>query len=303
MATASRENEGETAAGCQRTLDGNVLPAVKRSRMSYTREYKLEVVKFYRENNLYQTAKRFSLNTKTVGRWVADAEKIKKSKKASKRVAHSRRCQYPDLEEELYREYKNLRRQGVKVKGFWFRTRAKQLLQQMHPDDTFHFSDCWFNGFKSRHRISLRRPTNTSQRPAADKREAIQQFHRTIRKLAAEERPTRPVRRFTLKQIANVDQTPLPFSFTNGGTYADTGDKTVWVRGGASGLDKRQCTAQITLFADGEPRVKPLLIFKGKGKRISFREKVRCYLRVHLYVHYCTMIVTNHLAVEEINKY
>ena len=33
-------------------------------------------------------------------------------------------------------------------------------------------------------------------------------------------------------------------------------------------------TAQITLFADREPRVKPLLIFKEKGKRISFREKV-----------------------------
>ena len=46
--------------------------------MSYTREYKLEVVKFYQENNLYQTAKRFSLNTKTIGRWVADIEKIKK---------------------------------------------------------------------------------------------------------------------------------------------------------------------------------------------------------------------------------
>ena len=32
--------------------------------------------------------------------------------------------------------------------------------------------------------------------------------------------------------------------------------------------------AQITLFMDGKARVKPLLIFRGKGKRISFREKV-----------------------------
>ena len=71
-----------------------------------------------------------------------------------------------------------------------------------------------------------------------------------------------------------MDQTPLPFSFSKGATYADTGDKTVWVKGGASGLDKRQCTAQLTIFADGKPRVKPLLIFKGKGKRISLREKV-----------------------------
>lgn len=71
-----------------------------------------------------------------------------------------------------------------------------------------------------------------------------------------------------------MDQTPLPFCFTDGETYADTGDKTVWVRGGASGLDKRQCTAQLTVFADGQPRVKPLLIFRGLGKRISLREKV-----------------------------
>ena len=71
---------------------------------------------------------------------------------------------------------------------------------------------------------------------------------------------------------------PLPFCFTDGQTYADTGDKTVWVRGGASGLDKRQCTVQLTVFADGEPRVRPLLIFRGLGKRISLREKVCIYV-------------------------
>ena len=43
-----------------------------------------------------------------------------------------------------------------------------------------------------------------------------------------------------LSQIANMDQTPLPFSFTNGETCTDIGDKTVWIRGGASGMDKRQ---------------------------------------------------------------
>ena len=263
-----------------RTHDGNQESRVQ-TRKSYTREYKFEVVRFYHQNNLYQTFKRFSLNTKTIGRWVADEGKIKNSKKASKRVKHARRCQFPEMEEELYREYKKLRKQGYKVKGFWFRIRGKQILQQMNPDVSFQFSESWFDGFKSRNRISLRRPTNVCQKPAADKREAVQQFHRAVRAIAHEERPTRPVGRFTLQQIANVDQTPLPFSFTSGGTYADTGDKTVWVRGGASGLDKRQCTVQITLFADGEPRVKPLLIFRGKGKRIALREKVKNF-KVHV---------------------
>ena len=44
--------------------------------------------------------------------------------------------------------------------------------------------------------------------------------------------------------------------------------------GAGSGLEKRQCTVLLTLFADGKARVKPLIIFRGKGKQISFREKV-----------------------------
>ena len=66
-----------------------------------------------------------------------------------------------------------------------------------------------------------------------------------------------------------MDLTPLQFCFSKGPTYADHGDKTVWVRGAASGLEKRQCTVQLTIFTDGEPRVKPLSIF-----RIPLREKV-----------------------------
>ena len=70
------------------TLEGRTV-SHPQMRKSYTREYKLEVVHFYRENNLYQTAKRFSLNTKTIRRWVADEGNIKKSKKASKHVNHA----------------------------------------------------------------------------------------------------------------------------------------------------------------------------------------------------------------------
>ena len=54
--------------------------------------------------------------------------------------------------------------------------------------------------------------------------------------------------------------------------YETTNSPSVWVRGASSGLDKRQCTVQLTIFADGKPRVKPLLIFRGTGKRIPFRE-------------------------------
>ena len=106
--------------------------------------------------------------------------------------------------------------------------------------------------------VSDMSPMCHKDHPCSDKREVIQLFHHSTRRLAVEPRP-----------IAMC-----PFAFTSGETYTDIGDKTVWVRGGASGLDKRQCTAQITLFADGVPRVKSLLIFEGKGKRFTLRERV-----------------------------
>ena len=60
------------------------------------------------------------------------------------------------------------------------------------------------------------------------------------------------------------------------------GSKSVWVRGASSGLDKRQCTVQLTIFADGVSRVKPLVIFKGKGKRIPLAELARYDRRVNV---------------------
>ena len=232
MATAEAEIQS-----VQTMLDGKIV-ASKVKRKSYTREFKLQLVQFYWEINLYQTAKWFSLNTKTIGRLVGDAVKIKKSKKASKQVKFVRKCQFPDIEEELYHEYKNLRKQSLKVKGLCFKTHGKQLLMQMRLNASFLFSNSWFDGFKTLHRICMRQWTHVAQKPPSDKKEALQHFHRTIRKVAEEPRPTQTIGCFIPSQIANMDQTPLPFCFMDGETYADTGDKTVWVRSGASGFEK-----------------------------------------------------------------
>ena len=146
------------------------------------------------------------------------------------------------MEAALLEEFKEMRRKGLKVKGYWLKLRAKQLLSQMEPENNFKFSSGWFD--KARKNISLRRATNTDQKPATDKLSHIRQFHNTIRREAkpSDEAPSFDEGRFKLHQIANMDQTPLPFTFGSGGTYEQTGKKTVWVHGGASGLDKCQYT-------------------------------------------------------------
>jgi hypothetical protein len=113
---------------------------------------------------------------------------------------------------------KELRKKGLKVKRWWFLLKAKSILKELDPEATFKFSDDWFTRFKQRHRISLRRTTNTAQKEPEDKRSKVQQFHRSIRERAKKGDSAGPLGKWTPGQVANVDQTPLPFIFTEGST-------------------------------------------------------------------------------------
>ena len=75
-----------------------------RSRKSYAREVKLEVVNFYESNgrNLCQTSKHFSVHTKTVKRWILNKDKIRQSRKGSKRIKFARTPKFPVMEQKLY---------------------------------------------------------------------------------------------------------------------------------------------------------------------------------------------------------
>ena len=78
---------------------------------------------------------------------------------------------------------------------------------------------------------------------------------------------------YQTKDIANMNQTPLPFVPDDGKIYADKGSSEVWCVSGSSGLDKQQCSVQLTIFVDGVPRVRLLVIFCGKGLRITCKEQ------------------------------
>ena len=99
------------SATCASVLPSNGPGKAKRK--SYAREFKLTVVNYYRVNNLYQTSKRFSLNTKPILRWVIDDGKLKEAKKGSKRAVTARKAAFSEVEAELYQEYKSLRKRGL----------------------------------------------------------------------------------------------------------------------------------------------------------------------------------------------
>ena len=187
-------------------------------------------MRWYWDNrwNSYQTCKKIELNSKTMLWWIKDEGKIKSSKKGRKLVKFEQTSQYPVMEDTLYKKYCNHRQKGIKVKGWWFRTRAKQLLQAILGECQIKFLNGWFDGFKKHYKISLRCSTNKAQHVPSDKRELIRNFHRKIHQEAAVGPQIGKLGQFRSSSVANVDQTPLPFTFTNGPTYETKGAKTVW---------------------------------------------------------------------------
>ena len=72
-----------------------------------------------------------------------------------------------------------------------------------------------------------------------------------------------------------MGQTPLPFVIDDGRTYDTTGSKEVWSASAVSGLNKHQCTVQLTVFTDSKPRViDQLLFFEGKAKEMLRLKKM-----------------------------
>ena len=82
-------------------------------------------------------------------------------------------------------------------------------MEELHPEADFKFSPGWFDRFKSRVGISLRRSTNVSQKQPSDLEIAIREFHLNIRHVAAEGQCKGELGQFELATVANVDQTPL----------------------------------------------------------------------------------------------
>ena len=239
----------------------------KSQRKSHTREFKLEVVEFLKKNgNVSLTARKFGVANKKVREWRASEKQIQEQSRGCRASGRGRTAFFPLMEERLHKEFLDLRREGKKVRRWWFESRGKQLMKEHYPTaNEFQFSDHWFRRFRLRYKISLRAETHVSQKCPSSLESVICKFHNELHDV-------RKDGVFALGDISNMDQTPLPFVLNDGKTYDVTGANEVWCASAASGLDKRQCTVQLTAFADGISRVRPLVIFRGQGKRISKKE-------------------------------
>ena len=196
-------------------------------------------------------------------------------------------------------EFKLRRAKGCKVSKLWLKKKMKSTIETCYGKDEadkFKASNNWFDRFKRRHNISLRRRSNKKKNSADHGRETIQRFHQNLRKAVKTRRRRNNSRnnsamdtkygRWLPRNRYNIDQVPLPFVIDQDKTYDSTGNKQVWVSQPSTGLDKRQATLQLCIRAEGEQNVKPAIIFRGKGN-VTSAEKAEYDKGVDVYFQVC----------------
>ena len=100
------------------------------------------------------------------------------------------------------------------------------------------------------------RKTHCAQKDPQSLSYSIAKFHSKLSRAQRREK-------HQIKDIANMDQMPLSFMKDDGKTYTDKGSSEVWCATHDSSLDKRQCSVQLTIFADGRDHDWNLLLFFG----------------------------------------
>ena len=110
-------------------------------------------------------------------------ESRQRRKMVGEKAKNSKR--YPRTTKLLVAEFKLRRAKGNKISKLWIKSNMEKKIEMCYGKEEaekFKASDNWFQHFKRRNNISLRRRTNKKQHSADAARENIQKFHRNLRK-------------------------------------------------------------------------------------------------------------------------
>jgi hypothetical protein len=221
---------------------------MKRTRNSYSVEQKKEVVLHAKEHGRNEAARYFNLDKSMVGRWVnASVCWTTEVNEKSRRVGSGRKAFFPEAEEKLYTWIIEQRKQGLAVTYGTIRNRMFEILKEpellvLYGDlmEEFKTSQRWIVGFMKRYKLALRRRTRISQKLPNKSRELLESFYEFVTNLRIE-------KCFELKNIFNMDETPVWFDMAGVYTVNQKGEKTVHVR--ATGNEKNRFTVVLTIAA------------------------------------------------------
>jgi hypothetical protein len=171
--------------------------------------------------------------------------------------ARLNRSHFPELEASLVDWLTALRRDGITVSGDCIKMQSKRLFKDVYPDsnpDDFKASNGWLEKFTIRHNITFRSVTSQGQKIPENAEVIARQFLSFFSDKLTENRIK------NVKNIANMDETPLWFDLPNSKSYDFRGVKTVKAK--TTGHEKLRYTVVLSAMGDGQ-KLKPMIIFKN----------------------------------------
>lgn len=212
-----------------------------------------------------KTAKKFSINSRQIRSWVKDKKSIlQNSRSNAKRYTKEK---FLLMEKKLEEELLELGKNGTSLKRWCFTHRRRKILNDLYPETECKFSDHWFGQFSNWKGLSLREKTHKRHKNPAVFRLSIQQYQAKLL-------PNRNGETTNYVTWLVLTKPLFPFVTGDNKTFDSTGAKEIRCATGSSGLYERQCTAQLTTFADGSI-LPTLLNFRGENKHIKIEEKPR----------------------------
>ena len=254
---------------------------IRRVERSYSREKKIEVLIFlmhrlpkgggeddgieYRCPTQTEASQWFRIPQRTISEWLRNRVQIVGQKIGSRR---QRLCLWPQLEIALFERFVKEHEAGRPVRRGWFRRQAKQLFSELYPNAPriFVFSHVWFTNFQRRWSISSQSITRKASKVPEEYHQLIQEWLRFNRRNSQprnsleRDQIVTDIGRYSLSNILNLAEVPIPFEYLDGRTLDFIRNKSI-----SNGWDKRQATLILYLFADGVSRIKPKLIFHGSS--------------------------------------
>ena len=221
-------------------------------RSKYSAKFKLCMVRFAEQSNNCAASREFCVNEKLVRDWRRQVEKLKFMPK-NKCADRGKRCQWPDLEENLVKWIEDQRRSAYIVTRNLIRIKAKAMASDQQMSN-FQATNSWCTRFLRRRNFVLRQKTKIAQKLPEDLEEKITSFHRLVIKGHKETN-------YGLVHVGNMDETPVWFDMPSARTVNTQGEKTMLVN--TTGHEKSRFIVVLSCLADGT-KLKPMVIFKRK---------------------------------------
>lgn len=212
-----------------------------------------------------------------------------KAKDANSPHRVEKKAKFAEAELELYDRFLYRRSvTGLYVDGVWLKVQMRKILNVLRPlgYSTFKTSNGWLWRFCSRWRITSQAKTDGKTETAENRKEKILQVIEEYRLLQRSSPQTDPVfGRFSPDRHWATDQIPISLSHPRKRSLNPKGQPCRISSVVRKALARRQATIQLTIRAQGEQIVPPVVILSGKGLRLS-HEELQCMLGLEVEVYY-----------------